>query len=637
MLGGFRKVILYILLIVVISLSSTRPASSITIEELISSYDFTYSSERIDVTSISFYGNDTDHNSLYDLLVINITVDNKDGSYMFTGDLYHGGNMIATTSKAYWMYEGKNEVQLCYDARLLPEGKYNLSLRIQEDYLAVYMKEDAFSFYFDNDLYEKPDIGLEITSYSPIDTDSDLRDDLLRIYAEVTSASVESSWINALIGDSRTISSKKEYQLEEGINSIYIDFDGKEIRKKRIASPSLYLISIEDGRNYDFYFDYPLDYNLYDFDAKQSMLMDSYSDSGIDLDSNSLAEFLQINTSLDINESGTYVIEIELRGQSGEYITHASEEFTLGKGLQNISLMIDGTHIYSSRINGPYMIGFIRLIKDRVVLDHVSDAYSTESYSYGDFEKPELPDLAFGSLNISDEGIDAVIANEGQAYAWEFSLDLFDQGFNPIGGSLFDRLAPSSSVSISFDADTSDIERVYAFIDYSNKVEESLESNNMLMKDVISGITASFSLNKGWNLISFPLNLADKTLPAPLSSIEGGYTRILTYSEGRWIELKEGDRINETRGYWIDMGSSDTLEIQGTEFSAYNISLKPGWNLIGHPSMDEALIDETKINSSLVYSFNDSVWSSYYARRKESLNSIKRLLPGYGYWVRLVD
>jgi len=453
---------------------------SITLQELIDSYDYSYSSDKINLTGITYDHNDTDNNGLYNHLIINITVDNLKGNYTFIGDVYKNNELITTISDTYYLYDGQNTIFLYYDTRLLSNGIYNLSLTIQEDYLTVFRGDYIYDFEFNNSLYEKPAINISIDSYELIDNDNDNKKEVLRINAVVDSQIEGNFEINALIGNGKTINSKEVYPITNGINNINIDFDGMEIRRERINNSKLYSISINDGVNYQFNFDYPLVYNLYDFDAEQSVLADVYSDGKIDLNDNNLSEFLEINISLDINESGIYSIELKLEDLYSDYLTKEIKEFNLDVGDQIVSFRINGIKVYNKKLNGPYILEYIRLSRDDEILDSVDKAYTTNYYSYGEFERPLMPDLLIENVEILDENnLRVEIANVGEAYAFAFNLELFDDNFDHIKEIFIDYLAPAQSEVIDHELDTSELNKLHAIIDYDNQVEEYNESNNL--------------------------------------------------------------------------------------------------------------------------------------------------------------
>ena len=107
-------------------------------------------------------------------------------------------------------------------------------------------------------------------------------------------------------------------------------------------------------------------------------------------------------------------------------------------------------------------------------------------------------------------------------------------------------------------------------------------------------------------------------------------------------EIKDNDEINETIGLWLKMLENDTLIIQGTEFDNAAFNLNKGWNLIGYPSLNISLINETfnisEIGSVFMYNNSEenvSKWQGYNPDKLDRFNTLKYMKPGYGYWVKL--
>jgi len=140
--------------------------------------------------------------------------------------------------------------------------------------------------------------------------------------------------------------------------------------------------------------------------------------------------------------------------------------------------------------------------------------------------------------------------------------------------------------------------------------------------------TFNILLNSGWNLVSIPLSLDNKTLAYALNSIDGNYTDVFSYLDG-WTELEDTSNVNETTGFWIRMIDEDVLVVKGTTANT-SIHLNNGWNLIGYPYLDEKNIIEI-LGNNITYSYNTS-WSSYISGRP--FNSLETLKPGLGYWVK---
>jgi parallel beta-helix repeat protein len=130
-------------------------------------------------------------------------------------------------------------------------------------------------------------------------------------------------------------------------------------------------------------------------------------------------------------------------------------------------------------------------------------------------------------------------------------------------------------------------------------------------------------LEPGWNLISFPRVQSNTNLGTVLQSIERKYSAIqwynLTDSNDHWKHyhiskppnLNDLKKINHTKGFWIyinDPGGT-TLVVFGEVLTAIqNITLYPGWNLVGYPSNSNKTRDLALANI-LFDSDVDSIWT----------------------------
>ncbi len=143
----------------------------------------------------------------------------------------------------------------------------------------------------------------------------------------------------------------------------------------------------------------------------------------------------------------------------------------------------------------------------------------------------------------------------------------------------------------------------------------------------------NFPLFKGWNLVSSPLNFTNVT--EVFKPIEDDFVSMFAYDayNKRFIEIDpfSVEEIDLRYGAWVKVSENVTLNISGKEFENTDIPLVQGWNLIGHPYLEEKDISELFDNTN-VYAYNGS-WSSYIPNR--SFNSLQTLKSGYGYWVNI--
>jgi hypothetical protein len=109
--------------------------------------------------------------------------------------------------------------------------------------------------------------------------------------------------------------------------------------------------------------------------------------------------------------------------------------------------------------------------------------------------------------------------------------------------------------------------------------------------------TASISLNKGWNLVSVPVNPTGSDVASVLSPIDGKYAAVYAYDGSNYETYIPGgssntlNRIEAGRGYWLYMNEAATLTVEGSP-APRSVPLKTGWNLVGYNSTQAMAIGE---------------------------------------------
>ncbi|MBS3816961.1 MAG: hypothetical protein KGY76_05300 [Candidatus Thermoplasmatota archaeon] len=103
--------------------------------------------------------------------------------------------------------------------------------------------------------------------------------------------------------------------------------------------------------------------------------------------------------------------------------------------------------------------------------------------------------------------------------------------------------------------------------------------------------------SEGWNLVSFNLDVPDTSLTSilddPSLGIQGNYDKVMYYDalDSKWRSYlpQRAEHYNDlqtwdhTRGLWIHMKKDDNLTLQGAEPSSTQVTLEPGWNMVGYP------------------------------------------------------
>ncbi len=154
-------------------------------------------------------------------------------------------------------------------------------------------------------------------------------------------------------------------------------------------------------------------------------------------------------------------------------------------------------------------------------------------------------------------------------------------------------------------------------------------------------------LKQGWNLISIPLIQSITSLALVLEPIKGKYDAVQWYSNrdniDPWKHHKVGKpygndlfEINESMGFWIHITQpGDTIFIyNGTQpIVNQSITIHPGWNLVGYPSMTS--YNRTNALNNLTFDMHIDAILTFDARTKKwmEIKETDYFEVGRGYWI----
>ncbi|MGQ9667071.1 MAG: hypothetical protein ACUVWB_07120, partial [Anaerolineae bacterium] len=157
-------------------------------------------------------------------------------------------------------------------------------------------------------------------------------------------------------------------------------------------------------------------------------------------------------------------------------------------------------------------------------------------------------------------------------------------------------------------------------------------------------------LAPGWNLISFDIMPLNPDVPNTLASINGKYTRVLSfdctlgaisYYPSLPPSLNTLKTMDPWHGYWIYMTQEAHLVIEGIEApDHYPLSLCTGYNLVGYlpntaQNVAPALVSIAGLFES-VMGFDPILGAqTYYPSLPPLLNTLTQLRPGRGYWIKM--
>lgn len=145
--------------------------------------------------------------------------------------------------------------------------------------------------------------------------------------------------------------------------------------------------------------------------------------------------------------------------------------------------------------------------------------------------------------------------------------------------------------------------------------------------------------NGGWNFLSHNLMLEDTSLWSILSDMEGSYDRVSRYDSrtGRWYSHVPGrpDHFNNlqewdhTMGLWIRVTEDTSIALRGLPTGFTDITLHPGWNMVGLPGSSPGNHGLPAEVSVVGYYMASEEYNIAYDHDAANFT----FTPGQGYWL----
>ncbi|MFH0808540.1 MAG: CARDB domain-containing protein [archaeon] len=440
------------------------------LDDLIASYSFDYDGGEVDVSGV----NDSLAGDVFSFDVDVASVGS--GDYVFYVDVEDVGGVVSGSSVVNLGSVG-GIVRVDVSSYLLSGvGQFNYSLRIYDsgDSL-VYKKSD-----FVSEVYFDYNSGIEFLGIE----DSNVNDDLIQFNASLNSSFVGVENVTMFLEYAEKVAAlTAEKNFGIGVNYVVFELDNETIVsghydgvyevEKILVGEKLLVVDYTSSS-----------YSFGDF-AKRSYL-GGVGSSFVDLDNNSLIDYLEIDFEIDVKEAGEYFVGGYVYDSRGRYLTTVIGKENLSIGDEGISVRVNGSLIYSLGFDGPYFFSVAGLIFEEEDLDFIWNVSVCGEISYLDFERPALSDL-----EVFAESENVTIKNNGEADAFsisvkvfndsdeeEFVLDKLDAGEEYLFVSLFN-------------------ESLAIVVDYNNLIDEENESNNVFFA-VAESPAAPFVLDILW-------------------------------------------------------------------------------------------------------------------------------------------
>ena len=169
--------------------------------------------------------------------------------------------------------------------------------------------------------------------------------------------------------------------------------------------------------------------------------------------------------------------------------------------------------------------------------------------------------------------------------------------------------------------------------------------------NVISAIQYNITIYNGWNLISVPVELQNKTLSDAIIGavdydtiyrwVPGEGYKSAYYGGGQWWgEVNEVEPIEYGVGYWYERkGSGYNLTIIGEPLTGIiETPIYTGWNLVGYASLKETNLSviNDPVDYDTIYRWvpGEGYKSAYYGGGQwwGEVSEVEPIEPGVGYW-----
>jgi len=125
----------------------------------------------------------------------------------------------------------------------------------------------------------------------------------------------------------------------------------------------------------------------------------------------------------------------------------------------------------------------------------------------------------------------------------------------------------------------------------------------------------TMELSAGWNMVSLPVLPDDPVASSVLNGL--GFNQLVTWSGTGYVTATE---FEAGRGYWLLVLEETNITISGTPVQSLNLTLTPGWSMIGGPNNVVQASDVFPRFYQLV------TWSG------TGYVTVSSFDPGKGYW-----
>jgi hypothetical protein len=410
----------------------------------------------------SDYGLDTDSDTLFNYLVVNVTVNvSVAGNYNLQGTLYDSSwNWVDDDYNYTYLLAGIQIVELRFEGQRIysngDSGFYNVELYLYDESWN-YLDYDSYTtnFYTYNEFQPPPAMFQPPHWDYGLDTDSDTLFNYLVVNVSVNVSVAGNYNLQGTLYDSSFNWVDDDYNytyLPAGIQIVELRFEGQRIHSN--GDSGLYNVNLwlyDDSWNLLDTDTHTTNFYTYDqFQPPPAMFQPPHSDYGLDTDGDFYYNYLIVNVSVNVSVAGNYNLEGNLRDSSFNWMGDDYNYTFLSAGIQIVQLWFEGWRIYSNGDNGFYNVDLDLYDDSWNWLD--SDTYITSFYTYDEFQPPparfDPPHSDYGldtdgdsyfnylvvnvTVNVSVEG-NFEIRGRLRDSSWNLIETVYNNTFLPVG------------------------------------------------------------------------------------------------------------------------------------------------------------------------------------------------------------
>jgi hypothetical protein len=166
--------------------------------------------------------------------------------------------------------------------------------------------------------------------------------------------------------------------------------------------------------------------------------------------------------------------------------------------------------------------------------------------------------------------------------------------------------------------------------------------------EIIGNQRPTLTLHPGWNLISLPYVQTVSDIESVFSSISGSYDAVQYYDPLDVIDpwkhynvykpscMNDLHEVHNNMGLWIHITETEDVlfEVPGTlPTEGQTVTLKPGWNLVGYPSLTNSNRTAGLNNTEFGTHINRIMWFDTTSENWQNMGENDYFQPGIGYWI----